>query len=161
LIVALNQEKAYDKISHDYLWEVLKRFGLPSHFIKTVAVLYHNAESVVIINGVISPLFNIYRGVRQGDPLSCLLFDYAIEPLTLMLKSSSLKGYKIPHLPKRLIASLFADDITVYLREEDHFPDLLTLLYTWCKAAGAKFNMEKTGIVPIGKREFRENFRLI
>jgi hypothetical protein len=76
LIVALDQEKAYDKVIHDYLWEVLKIFGLPSHFIKTVASLYQNVKSVVIINGVISMAFDIHRGVRQGDPLSCLLFDY-------------------------------------------------------------------------------------
>jgi hypothetical protein len=118
LIVALDQEKAYDKVIHDYLWEVLKRFGLPTHFIKTVALLYQNAESVIIINGVISTPFHIHREVRQGDPLSCLLFDYAIEPLTLMLKNSPLKGYKIPHLTKRLLASLFADDTTVYSTSE-------------------------------------------
>jgi hypothetical protein len=80
--------------------------------------------------------------------IHCLLFDYAIEPITLMLKSSPLKGYKIPNLPKRLIASLFADDTTVYLREDDHFPNLLAVLHTWCRASGAKFNMEKTAIFP-------------
>jgi hypothetical protein len=75
-----------------------------------------------------------------------------------MLKNSPLKGYKIPHLTKRLLASLFADDTTVYLREDDHFLDLQDVLHTWCKVAGAKFNIEKTGIIPIGRSEFRENF---
>jgi hypothetical protein len=79
--VALDQEKAYDKIKHDYLWQTLEKFAIPEQFIRTIQSLYRTAETVVIINGVISTSFQVTRGVRQGDPLSCLLFDLEIEPL--------------------------------------------------------------------------------
>ncbi len=49
-IIALDQEKAYDKINHQYLWEVLHKFGLPGQFVKTIKSLYQNTESVVILN---------------------------------------------------------------------------------------------------------------
>lgn len=81
VIIGLDQEKAYDKVCHDYLWKTLAKYNIPNCFIKTVKSLYENARTVVIINGVTSAPFNVSRGVRQGDPLSCLLFNIAIEPL--------------------------------------------------------------------------------
>ena len=76
-IVSLDQEKAYDKISHDFLFRSLNKFGFPQHLIKTVQSLYRDAHTVVIINGEVSSPFRITRGVCQGDPLSCLLFNIA------------------------------------------------------------------------------------
>lgn len=46
-IVALDQEKAYDKIMHDYLWRALKAFNLPSQFINTIKALYSAPWSAV------------------------------------------------------------------------------------------------------------------
>ena len=87
-IVALDQEKAYNKIDHQYLLETLKKFNPPDKFIQTVHFLYENAKTAVIINSVVSTLFKVTRGVRQGDPLSCLLFNLAIEPLACILRNS-------------------------------------------------------------------------
>ena len=134
----------------------MEKFGLPPHFIKVVKTLYNSAHSVVIINGIISQPFKITRGVRQGDPLSCLLFDLAIEPLSAMLRNSNLEGYQIPGLDQKIIATLFADDTTVYLSQEDSFHDLEQVLSTWCQASGAKFNINKTEIIPIGTKNHRD-----
>lgn len=54
VIVALDQEKAYDKIHHDYLWATLKRFNIPEIFIRTVKTLYGNAHTQVAINSMLS-----------------------------------------------------------------------------------------------------------
>ncbi|TFY76705.1 hypothetical protein EWM64_g7308 [Hericium alpestre] len=43
VIVALDQEKAYDKVDHAYLWQTLKRYNLPDEFIRTVCSLYETA----------------------------------------------------------------------------------------------------------------------
>ena len=91
MIVALDQAKAYDKIKHDYLWKTLKAFKIPDNFICTVQNLYSNASTRVMINRILSS-----QGVHQGDPLSCLLFDLGIEPLSLMIRESNLKGLTIP-----------------------------------------------------------------
>lgn len=156
VIVALDQEKAYDKISHSYLWKVLEKFDVPDNFIKTVQSLYKGAETAVMINGEISPKFKITRGVRQGDPLSCLLFDIAIEPLAEMLRQSGLSGFKAKDMAYRIVVTMFADDTTVYLTEKDDFSTLSEILTRWCKASGAKFNTSKTEIIPIGTKEYRE-----
>jgi hypothetical protein len=155
-IIALDQEKAYDKISHDYLWQTLEAFNLPKNFIHTVKSLYENAETAIMINGVISSPFKVSRGVRQGDPLSCLLFNIAIEPLANMIRQSDLKGFSVPGVNQRLITKLFADDTTVYLSEFDNYADLEKILNCWCIASGARFNIGKTEVIPIGSEEYRD-----
>lgn len=155
MIVLLDQEKAYDKILHDYLWRVMERHDLAPSFIETTRQLYTNATTKVIINGEMSAGFKVTRGVRQGDPLSCLLFNLAIEPLASMLRASALEGYRLPGAVERLIVTLFADDTTIYLAASDRFSDLQEILNTWCSASGAKFNINKTVVIPIGSVQHR------
>jgi ribonuclease HI len=156
-LIALDQEKAYDRISHDYLIETLQTFNLPTMFINAVKALYSNAHTRVAINGMLSEPFKVTRGVRQGDPLSCLLFNLAIEPLACTLRNSNLiKGYDIPGITHRVKINLYADDTTIYLNKNDKYSDLENILNGWCLASGAKFNMDKTEIIPIGSKTHRE-----
>ena len=159
-IIALDQEKAYDRIRHDYLWRTLEKLGIPQPLIKTIKSLYMNAQSVAIINGEISKKFSIHRGIRQGDPLSCLLFNLAIEPLSATLRDSCLlKGLEIktPSLTERAIVSLFADDTVVFMSKDDSLDTLFELLEGWCMASGAKFNREKSVIIPVRTPEHRQS----
>uniref|UniRef100_A0A452IBE1 Reverse transcriptase domain-containing protein n=1 Tax=Gopherus agassizii TaxID=38772 RepID=A0A452IBE1_9SAUR len=48
---------------------------------------------LVIINGIISAPFPLQRGVRQGCPLSPLLFDLALEPLAIAIQNDSHSGW--------------------------------------------------------------------
>ena len=153
-IVALDQEKAYDKVAHDYLWRVLECFGIPAEYIAVVQALYAKAETSVMVNGVLSSPYRVYRGVRQGDPLSCLLFDLAIEPLSAMIRKSDLRGYDVPEKLETLKATLFANDTTVYLAEDNDFETLQRILDTWCSAAKVCFNISKTEIIPIGTKAY-------
>lgn len=79
VIIALDQEKAYDKIAHDYLWRVLEKFGLPESLVTMIRSLYTHARSSAVINGVFSKSFPVTRGVRQGDPLSCAKSDWHMD----------------------------------------------------------------------------------
>ena len=125
-------------------------------FIKTMQALYQHAHTKVAVNGVFSTPFQITRGVRQGDPLSCLAFDIAIEPLACKFRNEqSLKGLVLPGLEEKLIAKFFADDTALYLSHEDKFDDVQKLLTKWCEVSGAKFNIEKTEIIPLGSEQHR------
>ena len=155
-IILLDQEKAYDKIRHDYLWRVLEAFHLPLPFIKTLKALYEHAHTCVVINGVLSSSFQIRRGVRQGDPLSCPVFNLAIEPLACLLRNNpDLRGLQVPGLAEKIIAKLLADDTALYLSLTDRFDRVLFILRSWCQVSGAKFNIEKTEIIPIGSPAHR------
>ncbi|EJD39124.1 hypothetical protein AURDEDRAFT_32256, partial [Auricularia subglabra TFB-10046 SS5] len=76
-----------------------------------------------------------------------------------MLRNSELLGYKIPGMAEKLVATLYADDTTVYLSESDSYKLLLQILEKWCLAAGAKFNVQKTEFIPLGKEEYRAELR--
>ena len=148
-IVALDQEKAYDKIRHDYLWAMLDKFDIPPTFSKTVKVLYRHAYTRVAINGILSSPYQVTRGVRQGDPLSCALFDLAIEPLACELRNNpEINGISIPGTEEKIITSLFADDMNLFLNQNDRMDIVQGILDRWCQASGAKFNLEKTEIIP-------------
>jgi hypothetical protein len=155
LLVFLDQEKAYDKITHDFLNRTLQKFEIPDKFRNTIMGLYKNAHTSIIINSVQSKTFKITRGVRQGDPLSCLLFNLTIESLASMLRNSNLEGFKVNEEIERIITTLFADDTTVYLSKNDSFGELESLLLKWCSASGAKFNVDKTEVIPVGNPNFR------
>ena len=156
MIIALDQEKAYNKICHNYLWETLKTFKIPQTFINTVKSLYQNACTQVAINGILSNPFQITQGVQQGDPLSCPLFDLTIEPLAcLICRDPNLSGIAIPGLAQNIKITMFANDTTLFLSKHDKLNDAQATLNRWCKVSGAKFNVDKTEIIPIGTEDHR------
>ncbi|PCH39162.1 hypothetical protein WOLCODRAFT_85208, partial [Wolfiporia cocos MD-104 SS10] len=73
------------------------------------------------------------------------------------LRASNLIGYDIPGVAEHLIATLFADDTTVFLKKNDRLSDLMAVLDTWCAVSGAKFNKEKTEIIPIGQPKYHHD----
>ena len=155
-IIALDQKKAYDKIEHEYLWETLKAFRLPPRFIQTLKSLYTGAKTRIMINGVLSEPMIVRRGTRQGDPVSAFTFDLAIEPLACMVRNSeNLNSIQIPNILENVLINLFADDTTVYLGKNDQYENLTNILDSWCLASGAKFNIMKMEIIPIGTEEHR------
>jgi ribonuclease HI/exonuclease III len=161
-IISLDQEKAYDKIDHEYLWKALERYGFPQIFVKRIQEIYKNTKTHVMINGVVPSPIDVQRGVRQGDPMSCILYDIAIEPLANAIRKSNIKGIEIPNTlsnqettRRRILVSLFADDTLVYLGERDSFSELNKIIKLFCDATTAKFNLEKTEYLPIGSRQHR------
>ncbi len=103
-----------------------------------------------------SKSIDIKRGVRQGDPMLCLLYNLAIEPLVIMIRQSKLKGLKIKGEAERLITTLFADDTLVYMNKKDNIKKLYKIREIFCTASTVKFNIEKTEILPMGKKEYRK-----
>lgn len=94
--------------------------------------------------------------MRQGDPLSCLLFDLAIEPLACLIRSNpNIRGLDIPCLIEKLVIKLFADNTNLYLSKYDRLDVIQRILDMWYEASGAKFNIEKTEVIPIGSPNYR------
>lgn len=87
VLLILDAQKAFDHLEWPYLWRVLKIFKFGDYFIIMIKVLYANPSARVCVGGGQSDLFNIKRAVRQGDPLSPLLFNLSIEPLAHLIKS--------------------------------------------------------------------------
>ncbi|KAG1486641.1 hypothetical protein G6F54_013202 [Rhizopus delemar] len=90
----LDQEKAYDRVHPEYLSQVMRRFGIPAQLVSTIIQLFFSTRISININGHLTSPFTAQRGLRQGDPLSPLLFNIAFDPFLRLISSDSLfQGY--------------------------------------------------------------------
>ena len=91
----LDQEKAFDRMSHTFIIKTLQHFGFGKQFIDWVSIIYKDPKARVKVNGFVTSTFPIERGVRQGCPLSSMLYVLCIELLTLEIKKDpQIKGLK-------------------------------------------------------------------
>lgn len=82
LLFKLDIRKAFDSIRWDYIIDLLQRRGFPHRFREWVLALFITSTSRVLLNGVACPPILHGRGLRQGDPLSPLLFVLGIDPFS-------------------------------------------------------------------------------
>jgi len=153
-LVSLDQAKAYDRVDQDWLLRVMKAMGLPRCLVGMVQDILPGCRSRVRINSGYSNWFKLKRGVRQGDPLSCLLFDFSIEPLAMRIRCA-VTGISIGGLPPAKVM-LYADDINLFLSDSDDIPRISSCLLDASFAIGSKFNMEKTDVKPLGPGLFTQ-----
>ena len=92
-LISFDNEKAFDRIEHNFIREVLEKYGFHKNFIKWFNILYSGIRSKVMVNGAFTASFDIMRSVRQGCPLSMILYVICLEPL--ILKSIKIKISKV------------------------------------------------------------------
>jgi hypothetical protein len=84
-ILSLDFQAALDKISHRYLFRILEAYGYPDDLLRVIQAMYGGALSSVQVNGFLSRPFSVRSSIRQGCPMSMLLFILAMNPLLCML----------------------------------------------------------------------------
>lgn len=85
LFLKLDFSKAYDMVEWGCLFRVMLCMGFPEEFVHLVTLLFQDAAASVKVNGQLSPLFNIKRGVRQGCPIALYLFLIIAEVLNTIV----------------------------------------------------------------------------
>ena len=152
-LISLDQSKAFDRVDHQFLASVLETAGFEPEFCRWISMMYHNPQAVVQVNGRHSGGIAIKRSVRQGCPLSPLLYVLALEPLLRRLRdegtSPALRG--IP-LVGRLVArvSMFADDITVFVSRRLDIEAVKEAVVKSERIARAKVNFDKSEGLRLG-----------
>ena len=86
MILFLDFEKAFDSLEWDFLFKVLNTMNFGPSFLNWIQTFYTNISSCVVKDGYSSEFFSLQRGVRQGCPLSGLLFVLAVEPLAHQIR---------------------------------------------------------------------------
>ena len=110
-------------------------------------MMYHNQQVVVQVNGKRSEALAIERSVRQGFPLSPLLYVLALEPLLRRLrdKKANLALHGVPFAGRvRAKVSAFADDITVFVFCRLDILAVKKAVERYEKVAGAKIYFNKS-----------------
>ena len=117
LFLKLDIAKAFDTVRWDFLQEVLQQLGFGARWRAWVSTLLGKSSSSVLLNGVRGQWFKHKTGMRQGDPLSPMLFILAMEPLQLMLNKATEQGLLSPICNRnaKLRISLFTDDAAIFL----------------------------------------------
>jgi hypothetical protein len=92
LVLKIDFKKAYDRVRWDFLEKVMKGKGFPMKWINWVMSTVRNGRVCINVNGERSDYFRTYRGLRQRDPLSPLLFNIVANALGVLLQSAISKG---------------------------------------------------------------------
>uniref|UniRef100_A0A671PCM7 Reverse transcriptase domain-containing protein n=1 Tax=Sinocyclocheilus anshuiensis TaxID=1608454 RepID=A0A671PCM7_9TELE len=151
-IISLDFEKAFDRVEHDFLFGVLKSFGFGGNFIKWVKILYKGALTRVKCNGFLTECFKLTRSIRQGCPLSALLYALVAEPLGLTVKQEGrIKGIGIEGGENKIFQ--YADDTTLMLQDLASVGEAMKIVQNFCRGSGAKVNEDKTVYMRFGGTE--------
>ena len=73
-ILLFDFKAAFPSLSHDFLWETLAALGLPGEFIRALQMFYIDNKHILRIGGIEMESVVVLSGVRQGCPLSPILF---------------------------------------------------------------------------------------
>jgi len=155
LMINVDFEKAFDCINWEFLYKALKFFKFPDAFIKWIKCIYTDVETCVINNGYTTKFFKVERGMRQGCPLSPILFVIAIELLSLYVKNNiKIDGLRYKDI--EYLISQFADDTSFMLTtKKGNTEELINSLVNFSLVSGLKINADKSEILLLGgaKRE--------
>ena len=157
VMITLDQEKAFDRVNHAFLQRVLDRFNFGPDFRRWVSVVYTDITSSVLNNGWLSKPFHIQRGVRQGCPLSPLLYCLVVETLGQIIRNDDLtEGIRIPGSPNtQNKVSQYADDTTLILANDFSVNRAFNLINVYERGSGSKLNKTKTEGLWLGSQAGR------
>jgi mannosylglycoprotein endo-beta-mannosidase len=152
LLFKLNIRKAFDSIRWEFIMGLLQRRGYPSRFLNWITTLLTRSSSRVLLNGIAGNPILHGRGLRQGDPLSALLFVLSIDPLTQILEGATRHGllHKLCGRGTILRTSIYADDAAVFLAPfKEDIQNAAQILDSFGEVTGLCMNILKSSVVLI------------
>ncbi|KAM0877047.1 hypothetical protein ACQ4PT_035764 [Festuca glaucescens] len=152
IMLKLDIEKAFDTVSWEFLLEILAARGFSQRFHDMIAALLSTATTRILVNGSLTDMIHHCRGLRQGDPLSPLLFDIVMDSLEKLIATTdrhgSLQQIGRRPIPHRL--SMYADDVVLFISPlANDIAMIKKLLQTFGAATGLCVNFAKSTVTPI------------
>ena len=144
IVCGLDIKAAYDSLSHEYLFEVLRRYGFNDKFIDDVRLMHSGLSARIIINGKLQSPLPVTAGVRQGCALSVLLYVLALSPLFNFLSTNGVGGYCPSQEKNHIIGAAYVDDHYVFCKSQDDVEKLWRLLDVFYLASGQRADPHKT-----------------
>ena len=86
MIISVDAEKAFDKIQHLFMIKTLQKMGIEGTYLSIVKVIYDKCTVDIILNGEKLKAFPLRSRIRQGRPLSPLLFNIVLEVLVITIR---------------------------------------------------------------------------
>ena len=172
----IDYKMAYDSINRKYLYETLEFFGIPNKLTRLIYMTLHRSRSKVKAQGEYSREFPIQQGLRQGDSLSCMLFNLVLERVIRNINidtRGTITEYFNREAPgirpsgtlysQPLQYLAYADDIALLGKNKNAIQQALTELEDASKLAGLEINDHKTKYMVLmrddTKEEDKEDFK--
>jgi hypothetical protein len=150
LIGTIDFQKAFDKISHSSLKQIIRHLNLPPLITEALCASLDDRTARVQVNGFLSAKFPITSGVPQGDPLSPILFDINIELLSkFIVNSRAIVGIDVCSITIKI--ALFADDLAFFANDTFDMKRFWDAIQLYCEATSSRVNISKCYfIIPEG-----------
>jgi hypothetical protein len=133
---------AFDSIHRPSLWRILEADGLPPKLLRLVKLFYIQPGNRVLVNGELSNRFETRTGVRQGCPLSPILFNFIVDWI-LKISLQGFSGVEIS--PRENITDLdYADDIVLLADSYVELQRVIERVNEVSQSIGLRINAEKS-----------------
>lgn len=155
ILFKVDFEKAYDKVDWTFVYRMLIAKGFPTLWCDWIMKVVRGGKVAVRVNDELGPYFNTHEGLRQGDPLSPLLFNLAAEALTVLIQRAEdnklIEGLNVSNNNKVTILQ-YADD-TIFLLSDDleQAKHLKFILCLFEQLSGLKINFNKSEVFCLGE----------
>ena len=141
LLVAMDIEKAFDSLDHDFLILTLEKYGFGKNFILWLKILLRDQESSVFNGGTTTKYFSHGRGACQGDPISAFLFVLALEIFIHIKLKPEIEGMTI--FDYNYLYSAYAGDTTIFLKDIISVKHMVYTFHFFQYFSGLKPNLTK------------------
>lgn len=112
-MLQIDLAKAFDMVPHNILFMLAEYVGLGAIICKGIRLAYKSSTTNLIVNGELSQRIQVLSSVRQGCPLSPLLFALFLEPLyQKVIHHAGINGFRLQSCEVRVLA--YADDIAFF-----------------------------------------------
>ena len=138
--IFIDFKQAYDSILRGQLWKILTNFGIPRKLVTLVKMCMEGSHNIIKIDGQLSEPFTVLNGLRQGDALSPVLFNFALE--WVMRKIQEIPRIFTARGMKLILA--YADDIDIISDNLGEATRTYMRLEEEAKKIGLTINEQKT-----------------
>jgi len=145
-ILLLDIEKAFDRVSHEAILKALSSAGVGNDVIWFFKQWISNNSTRMYINGKLSQPVPLLKGVRQGDPLSPLLFDIAIDLLFNRLEKELVGITPVKNGQCKIKFQVYADDTAIFCNDHNDISTALNILNDFEAATGTRVNKNKCAL---------------
>ena len=163
-LIGIDQRKAFDSISHNYLFKLIEHLNIGFFLTSCIKNLYTNSFTNIWTNNFISEKIFIKSGIKQGCPLSNMLYILAIEELLINIENNNnIKGYIVNNGLKNIEikATVYADDVTGYVINESSIKEFFIEFDKWGEISGASINKEKTELIDIQNKNVYKEMKIL
>ncbi|XP_020264999.1 uncharacterized protein LOC109840677 [Asparagus officinalis] len=160
--IKIDFDNVFDSLNWKFIIDLLKARGFGPRWCSWIHNIISSSSCAVLVNGQPTKFFNCKRGLKQGDPLSPMLFNIAVDVLHRMIVNNvddgllSSLGIKAPLNQLRTLQ--YADDTLLFVRSSSNDIRILkTILYIFEEMSGLGINYSKSSLVYFGKTHLKEH----